>query len=93
MSALGREQHLLARRRQAENALALAREDRNAEFSFELDDRFRDARLRRVQGTRRGGDVEFVARRFAQEAELLQVHLRGSLVECCRRPRTGGREV
>jgi len=70
----GRQQDLLPGRGQSEDAFALAREDRNAEFAFELDDRLRHARLRRMQRARGRGDVEFVTRRLAQEAELLQIH-------------------
>ena len=64
----------LARRGQPFHALAVAREDRHAELLLEFDDGLGDARLRGMQGPRRLGQAELVARRLAQEAELLQVH-------------------
>jgi hypothetical protein len=44
-----------------------------------------------VQGPRRSGDIEFVTRRFAQEAELLQVHGAAALSSFVGDPCRGGK--
>ena len=72
--AFGGVEHDLAGRSQALHALAVPREDRHTELTFEIDDRLRDAGLRRVQRAGRVGQAELVARRLAQESKLLQVH-------------------
>ena len=71
---LGRLEHDLAGRGESFHPLAVAREDRHAQFFFEVDDCLRDAGLRSVQSARSLRQAELVARGFTQEAKLLQVH-------------------
>ena len=52
-------------------ALAMAREDLDAEFFFQLDDGLGYARLRGVQGLGRLGQVQVASRCFLHESELM----------------------
>ena len=67
-------EHVLAGFGDALQALAVAREDVDAQFFFQLDDGLGDAGLRGVQGLGRFGQVQAPARGFLHEAELVQVH-------------------
>jgi hypothetical protein len=58
----------------AAQPLAVAREDVDAEFFFQLEDGLADARLRGVQRLGGLGQVEVAAHRLLHEAELVQVH-------------------
>ena len=55
-------------------ALAVAGEDVDAEFFFQLDDGLGDTGLRGVQRLGRFGQVQAPARGFLDKAELVQVH-------------------
>jgi hypothetical protein len=64
----------LARLGQPEQTLATAHEDLDAEFVLEILDVLADAGLRGVQGGRHFGQVEVLAQRLADDAQLLEVH-------------------
>lgn len=64
----------LARVGQAEQALALAHEQLDAEFGFQVLDVLADARLGGEQGIGRLGQVEIVPDGFADDAKLLDIH-------------------
>jgi hypothetical protein len=72
---LDRLEHLLARLGDAPQPLAMASEDVHAQLALEFEDGLGDARLRREQ--RLGGlrQVQIVAHRFLDKAELMQVHI------------------
>jgi len=53
----------------------VAREDLDAQFVFQLDDRLRNPRLRRIQRLGGLGEVEILPDGLAHEAKLVQVHL------------------
>ena len=71
---LDRFQHLLARLGDAAQALAMAREDVDAELFLELEDGLADAGLRGVQRLGGLGQVQAAPHRLLDEAELVQVH-------------------
>ena len=56
-------------------ALAMAREDLDAEFLFQFDDGLGHARLRGVQRLGCLGQVQVASRCFLHEAELMQIHI------------------
>ena len=64
----------LSRLGDALEALAVAREDIDAQLFLKLDDGFGDSGLGGVQGLGRLGEVEIAAGGFLNEAELMQVH-------------------
>ena len=61
----------------APQALAVAREDVDAELALELEDRLGDAGLRGEQRLGGFGQVEVAADRFLDEPELVEVHGKG----------------
>ena len=72
--ALGNGEHLPSRLGDVHQALAVAHEDFDAQFGFELPDLLRHPRLRGEQGLGRFRDVQPAAGDFVYVAQLLQVH-------------------
>jgi hypothetical protein len=67
-------QHVLAGLGHPLQALAVAGEDLDAEFLFQLDDGLGDAGLRGVQRLGGLGEVEVAPGRFLDKPELVEVH-------------------
>jgi len=69
-------ERLLARFRQAQQALAAAHEQLHPELVLEVLDVLADARLGGEQRARHLGQIEVAASRLADDAELLEIHAR-----------------
>src|SRR6185369_10766900 len=52
----------------------VAGKDLHAQFFFQFDDRFRNARLRSVQGFGRFGQIQVAAHCLLHESELVEIH-------------------
>ena len=65
---------VFARARQPGQALALANKNLNAEFDLKFADLLAHARLGRVQGLRRLGQIEVVSHGLSDITELLEIH-------------------
>jgi hypothetical protein len=68
-------QHVLARLGDALEALAVAREDFDAQFFFQFDDRFGDAGLRGVQRLGGLGQVQVAPHGFLHKTKLVEIHI------------------
>jgi len=72
--ALNKYKQVFARVCQAQYALAFANEYFNAQLFFQVFDVFGNAGLRGKQRMGPLGEVEVLARRFADDAQLLKIH-------------------
>jgi hypothetical protein len=61
-------------------ALAMASEDLDAQFLFQLDDGLGDAGLRGMQRLRRLGEVQVAPHGFLNKLELMQIHIKFRLI-------------